>query len=142
MSEADYLDLTISELAPLIKERKVSPVELTEAALARADRLQPRLNSFITILHDEAMREAKKQEAALARGHALSFGAELETFVTAGYLDGRVFVLYDDCPCLVYGPLSRNIHAFDEGVNLESVQQITGTIALFVAEWCGLESIP
>lgn len=68
MSEANYLDLTISALAPLIKERRVSPVELTEAALARADRLQPRLNSFITILHDEATREAKKQEAALARG--------------------------------------------------------------------------
>ena len=33
-------------------------------------------------------------------------------------------------------------HAFDERVNLESVQQITGSIALFVAEWCGLETIP
>ncbi len=88
------------------------------------------------------LEEGSDAEAALARGHALSFGTELESFVTPGYLDGRVFVLYDDCPCLVYGPLSRNIHAFDEGVNLESVQQITGTIALFVAEWCGLESIP
>ena len=73
---------------------------------------------------------------------ALSFGAELESFVTPGYLDGRVFVLYDDCPCLVYGPVSHNIHAFDERVSLESVQQITGSIALFVAEWCGLETVP
>ena len=74
------------------------------------------------------LEEGSDAEAALARGHALSFGAELESFVTAGYLDGRVFVLYDDCPCLVYGPLSRNIHAFDERVSLESVQQITGAV--------------
>jgi len=97
-------------------------------------------NGFFT--RGYVLEEGSDAEAALARGHALSFGAELESFVTAGYLDGRVFVLYDDCPCLVYGPLSRNIHAFDERVSLESVQQITGTIALFVAEWCGLESIP
>jgi len=88
------------------------------------------------------LEEGSDAEAALARSHALSFGAELESFVTPGYLDGRVFVLYDDCPCLVYGPLSQNIHAFDERVNLESVQQITGAIALFVAEWCGLETVP
>ena len=88
------------------------------------------------------LEEGSDAEVALARCHALSFGAELESFVTPGYLDGRVFVLYDDCPCLVYGPLSQNIHAFNEGVNLESVQQITGAIALFVAEWCGLETIP
>lgn len=88
------------------------------------------------------LEEGSDAEATLARSHALSFGAELESFVTPGYLDGRVFVLYDDCPCLVYGPQSRNIHAFDERVSLESVQQITGAIALFVAEWCGLETIP
>jgi len=88
------------------------------------------------------LEEGSDAEAALARSHSLSFGAELESFVTPGYLDGRVFVLYDDCPCLVYGPLSQNIHAFDERVNLESVQQITGAIALFVAEWCGLEPVP
>ena len=44
------LDLTISELAPRIRSGEVSPVAVTEAALARADRLQPRLNSFITLL--------------------------------------------------------------------------------------------
>ena len=76
------------------------------------------------------------------RGHrpvGPSFGASLESFVTPGYLDGRVFVLYDDCPCLVYGPVSRDIHAFDERVSLASLKRVTGTIALFIASWCGLE---
>ena len=68
MADSDLYQLTISELAPKIKAREISPVELTKAALARADRLQPTLNSFITILHDQAMSQAKEQEEALMRG--------------------------------------------------------------------------
>lgn len=68
MSAFELLKLTISEVAAQIKARQVSPVEITEAALTQADRLQPTLNSWITILHDQALRQAKEQEAALARG--------------------------------------------------------------------------
>ncbi|MGI9479541.1 MAG: ArgE/DapE family deacylase [Hyphomicrobiaceae bacterium] len=87
------------------------------------------------------LQEGSDAEHALARAHAKSYGKPLESFVTPGYLDGRVFVLYDDCPCLVYGPYSENIHGFDERVKLSSVRQVTKSIALFVAEWCGLERI-
>ena len=80
-------------------------------------------------------------EQTLARAHRHSYGAELEAFVTPGYLDGRVFVLYDHCPCLVYGPRAENIHGIDERVFLPSVKRITGAIALFIAEWCGLEAV-
>jgi aspartyl-tRNA(Asn)/glutamyl-tRNA(Gln) amidotransferase subunit A len=68
MSDVELLTLTISELAAQIKARQVSPVEITQAALTQADRLQPTLHSFITILHDQALHQAKEQEAALARG--------------------------------------------------------------------------
>ena len=67
-SGTDLLRLTIEELAPMVQRREVSPVEITQAALAQADRLQPILNSFITILGDQAMDQAREQEAALARG--------------------------------------------------------------------------
>ena len=67
-SSTDLLQLTIEELAPMVQRREVSPVEITQAALAQADRLQPILNSFITILGDQAMAQAREQEAALARG--------------------------------------------------------------------------
>lgn len=87
------------------------------------------------------LEEGSEAEATLGRSHALAYGKSLESFVTAGYLDGRVFVLYDDCPCLVYGPYSENIHGFDERVSLASVKRVTGSIALFIAEWCGLEKI-
>lgn len=87
------------------------------------------------------LEEGSDAEKVLGQAHAQSFGSSLESFVTPGYLDGRVFVLYGDCPCLVYGPVSKNIHAFDECVSLESLKRITGTIALFVAAWCGLEPL-
>ena len=87
------------------------------------------------------LEEGSDAEKVLSQAHAVSFGSSLESFVTPGYLDGRVFVLYDDCPCLVYGPVSKDIHAFDERVSLASVQRITGTIALFIANWCGLEKL-
>ena len=68
MTGPELLALTISELAPRIKAREVSPVELTEAALAQADRLQSTLNSFITLLHEQARTQAREAEAALMRG--------------------------------------------------------------------------
>ena len=80
-------------------------------------------------------------EATLARAHAQVFRRDLEDLVTPAYLDARVFVLYGDTPCLVYGPHSDNIHGFDERVSLTSVRQVTGAIALFIAEWCGLEKV-
>ncbi len=85
------------------------------------------------------LEEGSVAEQTLGRAHAKAYGKSLESFVTAGYLDGRVFVLYGDCPCLVYGPYSENIHGFDERVSLSSLQRVTGSIALFIAEWCGLE---
>ena len=71
MSNNGILKLSISELAQLIKTKQVSPVEVTEAALAQADRLQPSLNSFITILHDQAMEDARDKESLLSQGQYL-----------------------------------------------------------------------
>lgn len=33
---------------------------------------------------------------------------------------------------------SERIHGFDERVNLESIRRVTQTVALFMADWCGL----
>ncbi len=80
-------------------------------------------------------------EAALRAAHQASFGFELGSMPFTGYLDGRVFMLYDDCPALVYGPVSMNIHGFDERVSLSSLRHVTKTVALFVADWCGVEKV-
>ena len=68
MPENELLKLTISEIAPMIQARSVSPVDLTEAALAEAERQQPRLNSFITIMREQAMAQAEQAEDELSRG--------------------------------------------------------------------------
>lgn len=94
-------------------------------------------NGFFT--RGYVLEEGSDAEATLVRAHTASFGETLESAVTPCYLDGRVFVLYDDCPALVYGPISRNIHGFDECVKLSSVERITRSIALYIAAWCGLE---
>lgn len=80
-------------------------------------------------------------EAVLGRAHEGALGEPLKSFVTAGYLDTRVYALYNKIPSLCYGPISRNIHGVDEAVSLDSVKRITGTMALFIAEWCGLEAV-
>lgn len=82
--------------------------------------------------------EGSDAEDALRGVHREVFGDELRTFTTPGYLDGRVFALYADTPALVYGPISEAIHGYDERVDVESVRRITKSIALFIAEWCGV----
>jgi acetylornithine deacetylase len=84
----------------------------------------------------EEGRRPRRRWRAPMRGPT---GRRSKSMVTPGYLDGRVFALYAGMPCLVYGPVSQNIHGFDERVSLASVKRVTGTIALFIAEWCGLE---
>ncbi len=60
--------MTIAELAPLIQQRKVSPVEVTEAALNRAEEFGARFGSIITLLREQALDQAKGREADIARG--------------------------------------------------------------------------
>lgn len=60
--------LTISEASQLIRDRKISPLELTQACLARVAKLDERLNSFILLLADEALAQAKEAEAEIAAG--------------------------------------------------------------------------
>jgi aspartyl-tRNA(Asn)/glutamyl-tRNA(Gln) amidotransferase subunit A len=64
----EITDLSISEAATLIGERKISPVELTRACLDRIERIDPKLNCFITLTAERALEEAHSAEAAIARG--------------------------------------------------------------------------
>ncbi|MFN3670459.1 MAG: ArgE/DapE family deacylase, partial [Bosea sp. (in: a-proteobacteria)] len=87
------------------------------------------------------LQPGSEAEAVLGRAHEAAIGAKLQSFVTPAYLDTRVYALYDKIPALCYGPISENIHGFDERVSIASVKRITGAMALFVAEWCGVESL-
>jgi aspartyl-tRNA(Asn)/glutamyl-tRNA(Gln) amidotransferase subunit A len=68
-SEASQLPLLdLAEAGRLIQKKEVSPVELAQACLARIERLDPKLNSFITVTADSALEEARRAEAEIARG--------------------------------------------------------------------------
>ena len=60
--------LSIAEASRLIHARKLSPVEYTNALLARIQALEPQLNSFITLTPDLAVWQAKRAEDELAKG--------------------------------------------------------------------------
>ena len=77
--------------------------------------------------------------ALLGRAHETVAGRPLEEIATTGTTDARFFGLYAGIPALVYGPIADSIHGFDEKVDLESVRRVTQAMALFVAEWCGVE---
>ena len=60
--------LTIAEAADLIRTRKLSPVEYTNALLKRIETFEPQLNAFITRTSDLARNQAKAAEADIAAG--------------------------------------------------------------------------
>ena len=68
MTNQDFVTATISDLAPLIQHRKLSPVELTRWHLDRIATLNPRLNAFLTVLADQAIDQARAAEDEIARG--------------------------------------------------------------------------
>jgi aspartyl-tRNA(Asn)/glutamyl-tRNA(Gln) amidotransferase subunit A len=68
MSAEDVLYASITDLAPRLARRELSPLELTEACLRRIDDLDSRINAFITVLADSAVEEARRAEEEIQRG--------------------------------------------------------------------------
>ena len=61
--------LTATELAELFRTRQASPVDATEAYLARIEQVDPSLNSYITVTAGQARAEARQAEAEIAAGN-------------------------------------------------------------------------
>ena len=66
VSELPLLDLAAASRA--VQKKEVSPVELTRACLDRIERLNPKLNAFITVTGETALEEASRAEAEIGRG--------------------------------------------------------------------------
>jgi aspartyl-tRNA(Asn)/glutamyl-tRNA(Gln) amidotransferase subunit A len=70
----------VAALARRVRARELSPVELTEAALARIEALAPRLGCFVTVTAERARADARAAEAELAAGrwrgplHGIPYG--------------------------------------------------------------------
>ena len=61
---------TIHEYAELLKQRKLSSVELTKQYLARVEKADAQIGSYITVCPDEALAAAGKADERIARGEA------------------------------------------------------------------------
>ena len=81
--------LTIGDAARLIERHRLSPVELTDALLARIEALDPQLNAFLLLTPGKAREQAKAAEREIMAGsyrgplHGIPFGLK-DIYATAG----------------------------------------------------------
>lgn len=65
----DLTRLTLVDAMAMLRRKALSPVELTQAFLARIERLNPSLNAFITVTEEQALQQAREAEAEIQRGN-------------------------------------------------------------------------
>ncbi|MGE0373435.1 MAG: amidase [Gammaproteobacteria bacterium] len=68
MTDSDLAYMDIAELGMRFARRELSPVEVTRAMLARIETVDRRLGSYVTMMADSALREARAADTAYARG--------------------------------------------------------------------------
>ena len=71
MKPTDLADCTATELLGLYRTAQASPVEATQAALARIARHNPTLRAFVHVATEEALASARASEARWQQGTAL-----------------------------------------------------------------------
>ena len=64
----DLANLDLHEAATLVRQKKVSPVQLAQACIARIEALNPTLNAFITGTAESALAQARQAEAEVQSG--------------------------------------------------------------------------
>jgi len=138
LSENELEYLTIDEAAAMVAARKVSPVELTESALARIDRYNPHGKFFVTVDVEGAMKAARTAEAEIVKCgprsklHGLPVSLK-DNFKTAGIrTTAGSLILRDSVPVRdseVAGRLKEagavllgktNMHEFAYGITSEN----------------------
>ena len=68
MDEHDLHYARITDIAELLKRQELSPVELTRHMLERISKLDPQLNSYQTVMAEQAMEAAAKAESEIVAG--------------------------------------------------------------------------
>ncbi len=64
----DLTSLTLRQASKLVRNKSISPVDLTGACLERIERLNPKLNAFITVTGEQALAQARQLENERQRG--------------------------------------------------------------------------
>jgi aspartyl-tRNA(Asn)/glutamyl-tRNA(Gln) amidotransferase subunit A len=61
-------EMTLAAAAEAIRQRRLSPVELVDSVLARAEQVEPRLSAYVTMTAETARRSAREAERAVVEG--------------------------------------------------------------------------
>src|SRR4030042_364406 len=64
----ELTSLNISEAATLLKQKEISPLELTQAHLERIHRMDRQMNSFLTLTPELALQQARQAESEIQHG--------------------------------------------------------------------------
>ena len=85
------------------------------------------------------LADSAEPEAAFGRAFNAVYGGEVQDLVFTALTDTRFYGLNYNIPSLCFGAAGAAMHGFNEYVDLASLRQATKTMALFVADWCGVE---
>jgi aspartyl-tRNA(Asn)/glutamyl-tRNA(Gln) amidotransferase subunit A len=97
----EYVPFTIGDLSRRLRDRSISPVELTHECLERIDRLNPVINAFITVTAESALERARRAEREIYRGtylgplHGIPIGLK-DVIDTAGVRTTAASALFKD----------------------------------------------
>jgi len=87
------------------------------------------------------LKNSAEAEAAFGKAYDAVYGGAVEDLVFTALTDTRFYGLNYNIPSLCFGASGAAMHGFNEYVDLESLRKSTKTIALFIAEWCGVERL-
>src|SRR5690242_20117032 len=105
---------TISEVSQLLRGKKISSIELTQACLERIGRFNPKLNAFITVTGESALAEARAADAEIQRGrwrgplHGIPIALK-DLFDTAGVRTTAASGLFKDRVLTQDGEIVRRL---------------------------------
>ncbi|MDN2663230.1 ArgE/DapE family deacylase [Psychromonas sp. 14N.309.X.WAT.B.A12] len=88
-----------------------------------------------------AIEEEAPLIVSIKEAHRIVANKDCETLAVTCTTDARFFQLYGNTPATCYGPVAENIHGFNERVSINSTVQVAQVLAVFIANWCGLEKI-
>jgi len=104
MTYTDICELSLTDLSRAIAAREIASLDAVSATLERLERLEGKLNAFITVLREQALTEAKKADEEIAHGqyrgplHGIPVTIK-DMFETAGILtSGGSKILKDWLP--------------------------------------------
>lgn len=65
----EWITKSVTEIAPLIENKDISPVELTKAVLDHAEKNDEKINAYISFRREKALEDAKKAEQEIINGN-------------------------------------------------------------------------